>query len=200
MIARFLLLFPLVSGTAGTWQHTTTQQLEDWDLPTTDNAAPTRQLRRQPKVEVCKVPPGNPAAFHTITVGAPAVNTHVNKGSFRGACNTVCEQVCDDGDPCTDDSECDDRICYFPPVDCDDGNLCTTNSCDPVEGCVSEPVECDDGNRCTRDECDPDIGCTFTAIDCDEEDDISDEPDVFEKPSVFEKPAVFEEPEGLNEP
>lgn len=29
------------------------------------------------KVEICHVPPGNPAARHTLCIGAPAVNAHI---------------------------------------------------------------------------------------------------------------------------
>lgn len=38
------------------------------------------------KVTICKVPPGNPAAQHTIQVGAPAVQAHLRTGSYLGPC------------------------------------------------------------------------------------------------------------------
>jgi hypothetical protein len=38
------------------------------------------------KVTICKVPPGNPAARHTIQVGAPAVPAHLSTGSYLGPC------------------------------------------------------------------------------------------------------------------
>jgi hypothetical protein len=38
------------------------------------------------KVTICKVPPGNPAARHTIEVGAPAVQAHLGTGSYLGPC------------------------------------------------------------------------------------------------------------------
>jgi hypothetical protein len=37
-------------------------------------------------VAVCHVPPGNPAAAHTIYVGAPAVPVHLGHGDYLGAC------------------------------------------------------------------------------------------------------------------
>ncbi len=38
------------------------------------------------KVTICFVPPGNPDNKHTITVGAPAVDTLLENGSFLGPC------------------------------------------------------------------------------------------------------------------
>lgn len=38
-------------------------------------------------VEICHVPPGNPAARHTIEVGAPAVSAHMAHGDSLGECD-----------------------------------------------------------------------------------------------------------------
>ncbi len=38
------------------------------------------------KVTLCHIPPGNPNAAHTITVGAPAVETHLGHGDSLGSC------------------------------------------------------------------------------------------------------------------
>lgn len=40
------------------------------------------------QVTICHIPPGNPAAKHTITVGAPALNAHLGHGDTLGACGT----------------------------------------------------------------------------------------------------------------
>jgi hypothetical protein len=39
------------------------------------------------KVDVCHIPPGNPDNAHTITVGEPAVQAHLNHGDFLGPCD-----------------------------------------------------------------------------------------------------------------
>ena len=38
------------------------------------------------KVTLCHIPPGNPDAAHTITVGAPAVDAHLAHGDTLGPC------------------------------------------------------------------------------------------------------------------
>ncbi len=38
------------------------------------------------KVTICHIPPGNPAAKHTIVVGAPAVRVHLAHGDYLGRC------------------------------------------------------------------------------------------------------------------
>ena len=39
------------------------------------------------KTEVCHIPPGNPANWHTIVVGNPAVQAHLDHGDVIGACS-----------------------------------------------------------------------------------------------------------------
>lgn len=39
-----------------------------------------------PKVDICHVPPGNPANAHTITVSENAIPAHLAHGDDRGAC------------------------------------------------------------------------------------------------------------------
>jgi len=65
-----------------------------------------------------------------------------------GACRRVhpCDPVvaavgeaCDDGDPCTDTSLCNEAgACQGFARDCDDGNGCTVDRCDAARGCVHE--------------------------------------------------------------
>lgn len=38
------------------------------------------------KVTLCHIPPDNPSAAHTITVGAPAVDAHLAHGDTLGPC------------------------------------------------------------------------------------------------------------------
>ena len=38
------------------------------------------------KVVICHVPPGNPENAHTLTVGAPAVEAHLDHGDYLGEC------------------------------------------------------------------------------------------------------------------
>ena len=101
----------------------------------------------------------------------------------NGNCEQGAPPLCEDGNPCTNDS-CDSEsgCLYIPddgadcsddnpcngletcsegvcagglPPDCDDGDICTADSCDPLIGCVSaaDPGACDDGLVCTDDIC-----------------------------------------------
>ncbi|MGH7339442.1 MAG: hypothetical protein ACREKH_03040 [Candidatus Rokuibacteriota bacterium] len=116
------------------------------------------------KTTICHFPPGNPANFHTITVGDNAVSAHVNNhGDLIGSCLENCETICDDGNACTIDVEPDPEQCICtaeprPQVDCNDGNQCTADACDPVNGtCTNDPgpldgSACDDGDPGTTGE------------------------------------------------
>ena len=106
--------------------------------------------------------------------------------------NTGCFVVnnvapCDDGDACTNGDTCLGGVCAGQePLMCDDNNPCTDESCDPQSGCVfsenSAPcddedactgegtclfamctkgsqIDCSDGDPCTIDSCDPLEGC-----------------------------------------
>lgn len=81
-----------------------------------------------------------------------------------GICQAGSPFVCDDGNPCTDDSCPGPGGCVFTPntAPCDDGDVCTTSSVCSGGACVgSDPIPCDDGNVCTDDLCDPVDGCFF---------------------------------------
>lgn len=58
------------------------------------------------------------------------------------------------GDACTLNERCFEGACIGDQKDCEDGNLCTRNWCDPVMGCRQEIIMgfCDDGNACTVNE------------------------------------------------
>ena len=121
------------------------------------------------KVKICHVPPGNPSNFHTITIDDNAVQAHLAHGDLLGACAAHCDQLCDDGNPCTIDA-CDANehcLATHPPVNCDDGNACTIDSCDPTDGCHSTQKVCQDTNLCTANICDPLTGsCAFPSVIC----------------------------------
>jgi cysteine-rich repeat protein len=81
-----------------------------------------------------------------------------------GCLYTANSAICSDGDVCTTLDLCADGNCIGgPPLVCDDGNACNgEESCDSAQGCKSgTPLTCDDGNTCNGPEgCDPAIGCT----------------------------------------
>jgi len=41
------------------------------------------------KMTVCHVPPGNPSARHTISIGERAVDAHLDHGDYLGGCRTA---------------------------------------------------------------------------------------------------------------
>ena len=82
---------------------------------------------------------------------------------------------CADGDPCTAADHCVAGECVGSPVLCDDLNPCTDDSCDSLGGCIFDPNQddCDDNDPCTvGDHCkeaacvgfDVDCGCTDDAM------------------------------------
>ena len=69
--------------------------------------------------------------------------------------------LCDDGDACTDASECVDGACLgSSTVDCDDGIACTTDSCDPLQGCINleDDTQCTATGLCAVAACDAATG------------------------------------------
>ncbi|HEX4824763.1 MAG TPA: hypothetical protein VFV19_10635 [Candidatus Polarisedimenticolaceae bacterium] len=82
-----------------------------------------------------------------------------------GTCHAGAAVICNDNNPCTDDSCNPATGCVYTnnTAPCDDGNACTTGdtcgggSCQP-----GGPTSCDDGNPCTDDSCDPVLGCVHT--------------------------------------
>lgn len=125
-----------------------------------------------PKVDVCHIPPGNPANFHTIRISENALDAHLAHGDVAGACNDACAELCDDGDSCTidDTGDCEENGCPVvrEPVDCSDGNLCTADLCDASAGCSNPTtVFCTPPDLCTTSTCDPLSGqCVSTPKVC----------------------------------
>ncbi|MFH1532386.1 MAG: hypothetical protein ABIK09_16805 [Pseudomonadota bacterium] len=86
-----------------------------------------------------------------------------------------CEHValeggeCFDGNPCTAADHCVAGVCVGDPVLCDDQNPCTDDSCTETGGCAHVPnvADCDDGDPCTvADECGAGL-CAGTPVSCD---------------------------------
>lgn len=80
-----------------------------------------------------------------------------------GQCAPFETILCDDENPCTDNT-CDPLLgCVFPPNDdpCDDQDACTAGDRCVNGSCTSgEPVRCDDGLFCNGPEtCDSEVGC-----------------------------------------
>jgi len=80
---------------------------------------------------------------------------------------------CEDDTACTVTSACADGACKGgDPLVCDDGQPCTDDSCDPVNGCIhaskGDGTECDDGSDCTTaDHCTAGV-CGGTGKVCDD--------------------------------
>jgi hypothetical protein len=89
------------------------------------------------KVCLCHVPPGNPAAAHTICVGAPAVKAHLGHGDSLGECAVHCGGesgvTCPEGEFCQSDvgvcSSEAEGICVQTPASCPD-TLAPVCGCD----------------------------------------------------------------------
>jgi len=83
------------------------------------------------------------------------------------ACGGGALMVCDDANPCTDDS-CGQAVgCIFEnnTVGCDDGDACTIDDVCAGGQCVSGgALDCDDGNVCTTDDCDSQAGCLHPPV------------------------------------
>jgi cysteine-rich repeat protein len=92
-----------------------------------------------------------------------------------GACFAV-GKLCDDKNPCTDDS-CNPMtgVCSHAANSdpCDDSNPCTENDTCTAGACLGlDLVSCDDSNPCTSDKCSPLLGCQHSnnVLPCDDGD------------------------------
>lgn len=104
------------------------------------------EARPKNKIPVCHIPPGNPSNFHTIYISENALDAHLAHGDVEGTCDTACEKICDDKNPCTVDACFEGTLDCLPEeqrelVDCTDGDPSTRDSCDAAEkGCVNLPI------------------------------------------------------------
>ena len=102
---------------------------------------------------------------------------------LAGECVAGESLVCDDENPCTDDS-CDSILgCQYAPDNgnsCDDGNVCNGGeTCSSGDCEAGEMLDCEDGNNCTEDICDPADGCIdhIEIPGCDPDADLDGDPD-----------------------
>ena len=88
-----------------------------------------------------------------------------NEFCWGGDCQDGTPLVCDDDNPCTDDSCVPATGCHFVDDNsnsCDDGNLCNGSEFCLGGDCQDgTPLVCDDDNPCTDDSCVPATGCHF---------------------------------------
>ena len=93
-----------------------------------------------------------------------------------GLCGSGLPFVCDDGNPCTDDTCAEGIGCQFDAntAPCEDGDACTVDDTCADLACVSGlPADCDDQDVCTDDSCESDTGCVYVHNNsgCDDDDD-----------------------------
>jgi hypothetical protein len=97
-----------------------------------------------------------------------------------GSCvNSNNNKACDDGSVCTQVDVCNGGVCKGNnPLACDDGNPCTTDVCDDVGGCIytANTAPCEDGNLCTEnDTCQGGTCVKGTVTNCDDDDPCTNE-------------------------
>jgi hypothetical protein len=85
-----------------------------------------------------------------------------------GACKTIKQTGCNDGNPCTKDA-CDAKsgACTYMAIGgggtCNDGDACTVGDACTKGACLGAPTDCGDNNVCTTDACVPASGCVHKA-------------------------------------
>ena len=90
-----------------------------------------------------------------------------DEGTGLFTCLAGAPNICNDGNPCTDDG-CDSKSgCTVKPkgdgVPCNDGDECTASDVCTSAQCKGQAIDvaksCDDGNACTVDKCETKAGC-----------------------------------------
>ncbi|NUN12240.1 MAG: DUF1566 domain-containing protein [Myxococcales bacterium] len=93
-----------------------------------------------------------------------SANEVCNKGTCRSDTPTICE----DNNPCTEDSCVPEVGCSFEAitgVPCDDGEPCTESDKCTRGLCMGTWLfDCNDENPCTKDLCDPEVGCAYEPL------------------------------------
>jgi len=88
----------------------------------------------------------------TCDDGNVCTNDFCNNATGCETSNVSNGTVCDDDNPCSSLSECEQGSCQFKvATNCDDpDDECNSYSCNPAEGCVATPVA--DGTACSDDD------------------------------------------------
>jgi hypothetical protein len=93
------------------------------------------------KVEVCHLPPGNPANAHTIVVGAPAVEAHLAHGDRVGSCEAPGEGGDGSSPDGGDETPPPEEVCAAEGTSCDpDHPCCAGLTCGAGNLCAPEVV------------------------------------------------------------
>jgi cysteine-rich repeat protein len=136
--------------------------------------------------DLCKASACAPGAAKDCGDGNPCTNDGCDTAS--GSCTHLAgSSACDDGSACTQGDTCLGGSCVGKAVVCDDKNPCTNDSCSASSGCAhvanlgacdddnpctvqdacqggncvgSGKLGCDDGNPCTTDVCNAPGGCS----------------------------------------
>jgi hypothetical protein len=66
-------------------------------LPALLNLGATQGPCQEPKIQICHIPPGNPAAASTLTVPQSAWPAHQAHGDIQGACSSTMVTICYQG-------------------------------------------------------------------------------------------------------
>jgi hypothetical protein len=97
----------------------------------------------------------------------------------EGCVFTPNEAVCSDGNACTDGDHCGDGWCQPGEIiSCDDNDPCTDDSCGLVAGCVHtlNNAPCDDGDLCTvSDSCETGVCQPGPALSCTDDNPCTDD-------------------------
>ena len=136
-------------------------------------AAPSCDDANGCTTDSCVAPTG---CLHTNVAGGPCDDGSqctLQDACVAGKCVGTA-LVCDDQNPCTDNTCGATQGCLFPQnsLPCSDNNACTTaDACGGGSCKGGVALVCNDNNICTVDSCDPTKGCVFTptsGLPCDD--------------------------------
>ncbi len=95
----------------------------------------------------------------------------------KGCVHQANTAKCDDEDACSKDDACAASLCVGVTVTCDDNEPCTDDSCDKAKGCVTaaNTAPCDDQSACTEDDACAEGKCKGAGVTCDDGNVCTDE-------------------------